>query len=256
MNWLKFIFLVTALVLISSNPGESQIYKWKDEKGKLHFTDDASKVPENNRPQTRATSPQPETRQPIESTQEERYYYGDPTSSHSFDNNMERGMEEGFQEMGKSMAEGLEKGMQKMGEEMGKAFEGMGELMIVAEQNKPDLDKKDFANKEEEAKHEIQQVLLGMFMMCQMQFIMKKSETCSQNALNGKSEDGWKVDENSDMKKKMDDYDFEIDPKKNTRKNLLIKAQHKKSKITWEITHGGRKSLKESSGKTHKANSK
>ncbi|MZH42399.1 MAG: hypothetical protein F3740_11455 [Nitrospinae bacterium] len=75
-------------------------------------------------------------------------------------------------------------------------------------------EKKTFTNIEEEIKHDIQQVLLGMFMVCQFQFIIGKSETCSKDGLKKKSTDGWKVNEDSKMKKKFEDYDLYIDPKK------------------------------------------
>ena len=73
-------------------------------------------------------------------------------------------------------------------------------------------EKKTFTNIEEEIKHDIQQVLLGMFMVCQFQFILGKSETCSEDSLKKKPTDGCKVNEDSEMKKKFKDYNFYIVP--------------------------------------------
>jgi clan AA aspartic protease (TIGR02281 family) len=44
--WIKFFCASGALiVLILASPSHSAIYKWKDEKGKIHFTDNLSKIP-------------------------------------------------------------------------------------------------------------------------------------------------------------------------------------------------------------------
>ena len=44
-----FIPLIVILILFTS-PGYGEMYKWVDEKGTLHFTDDLSKIPEKYRP--------------------------------------------------------------------------------------------------------------------------------------------------------------------------------------------------------------
>ena len=246
MNRIASVFLLILIALVSANQSAAEVYKYKDEKGVWHFTDDPRKA--------RKLSPPPPP-PPIRHKSSRRPAMPDSSvhgeSQSRFLKDLEKSFKkEGeFQELGDAMAKGLEKGMEKLGEELGKAFEGFGELMILAEENKPDTEKKTFANKEEEIKHDIQQVLLGMFMVCQFQFIIGKSETCSKDGLKKKSADGWKVNEDSEMKKKFEDYDFYIDPKKNTRNNLLITAKHKNSGTTWEITHKGKKSLKESKNK-------
>jgi len=44
--WIKFSCALGVLVfLILASPSHSAIYKWKDEKGKTHFTDNLSKIP-------------------------------------------------------------------------------------------------------------------------------------------------------------------------------------------------------------------
>ncbi len=246
MNRVASVFLVILLALVFANQSAAEVYKYKDENGVWHFTDDPRKVPKAFTPPPPPPIRQKSSRQPVIS---------DPSSQSNsqskFLNNLKKSFEkeDGFQELGDAMTKGLEKGMEKLGEELGKAFEGLGELMIIAQENEPDTEKRTFANKEEEIKHNIQQVLLGMFMVCQFQFIVGKSETCSKDGLKQKSSDGWKVNEDSEMKKKFEDYDFYIDPKKNTRNNLLITAKHKSTGTTWEITHKGKKSLKESKNK-------
>ena len=53
-----------------------------------------------------------------------------------------------------------------------------------------------------------------MFMVCQFQVIIGKSEAYSKDGLKKKSTDVWKVNEDSEMKNKFEDYNFYIDPKK------------------------------------------
>ena len=44
--WIKFFCALSVLVfLILASPSHSAIYKWKDSKGKTHFTDNLSKIP-------------------------------------------------------------------------------------------------------------------------------------------------------------------------------------------------------------------
>ncbi|KMP11449.1 hypothetical protein UR09_03330 [Candidatus Nitromaritima sp. SCGC AAA799-A02] len=249
MNRIMSIFFAIVLILVSVDSIDAKTYKWKDEDGKWHFTDDASKVPQNNRSPFRRTPPREDISKPTQSdhTNKSGVDGKRPRPSHSSGKDLEKGMEEDLQKMGEALAEGLGKGMEKLGEELGKAFEGIGELVVIAEQNKPDTEKKVFENKEDEIRHDVQQVLLGMFLICQFQFILAKSETCSRDGLEGKLADGWKVNQNLEMKKKLEDYIIKIDPNKNTRRDLLIKAHHKNFGGAWEITHEGKKSLKETS---------
>lgn len=248
MNRIVSVFLVTLLVCVYADQSEAEIYKWKDENGIWHFTDDVRRAPKRPGNLTPPPIPKSSTRQPSEpQTSPGKSENGARDLRKSFES------EDGFQELGDAMAKGLEKGMEKLGEELGKAFEGLGELMIIAKENEPDTEKKTFKNKEDEIKHETQQVLLGMFMVCQFQFIVGKSETCSKDGLKKSSADGWKVDKDSEMQKKFEDYDIHIDPNKNTRQNLLIKAHQKNFSTGWEITHEGKKSLKESQN-THVEN--
>ncbi len=244
-------FLIICFFWISVSQSEAKVYKWKDENGTSHFTDDVTKVPKEFRTPSRQVVPDKTVRQP-DKLNSRIHLDRDKKSPRTFQHLDE---DESFQQMGDALADGLEKGMEKLGEELGKAFGGIGELMIIAQENQPDPEKKTFKNQADEIKHDTQQILLGMFLMCQFQFIIGKSETCSKEALNEKLAEGWKVDEDSEMKEKFESYDIDIDPKKNTRQNLLIKAQHKRSGNTWEITHEGKKSLKESSTQLRNADS-
>jgi hypothetical protein len=48
---MKILSLIILLILIST-PGYTQVYKWVDEKGVVHFTDDMTKIPDKYRPKT------------------------------------------------------------------------------------------------------------------------------------------------------------------------------------------------------------
>lgn len=247
--------LILAMILVSSNPVHAEIYKWKDDNGKWHFTDDARKVPRKVPRKDPPPIQTPREQQPGKTNPEKQYPQSMNRAPKSSPNrgpktqNMQNGMEKGFQELGEGIKQGLQKGMEKLGEEMGKAFSGLGELMIIAEENKPDTEKRVFDNEEKEAEYEVQQTLLGMFLFCQMQFIMKKSETCSKDMPKGKSKGEWKVKEDSEMKKRFESHIIEIDPKKNTRQNLLIKARQNNSENIWIITQEGKKSIQKLSSK-------
>ncbi|MBC8282986.1 MAG: DUF4124 domain-containing protein [Nitrospinae bacterium] len=240
----KLIIFGIALVLVSAHLSDATVYKWRDENGKLHFTDDPSKLPENERPLAKE-SPKKVPEEPASKQPEEKFYYGNPKnqSDPTVSNGAAGGIENGFQKMGDALGKGLQKGMQKMGEEMGKSLEGLGPLIIIAEENKPDPEKNDFSSEEEKSEYQAQQALLGMFMICQMQYIMQKSETCAKDGLKGNSKDGWKVKKDSKMDKIIKNHVIEIDPKRNTRENLLIKAHQNNSKKVWQITHEGKKSI-------------
>jgi chromosome segregation ATPase len=47
---MKQILFILLLVLLISQTALAQVYKWIDEKGVTHFTDDITQVPEQNRP--------------------------------------------------------------------------------------------------------------------------------------------------------------------------------------------------------------
>jgi hypothetical protein len=47
------LFLLVGLLLISSVVSAQEIYRWTDEKGVAHFTDDPSLIPEKYRDQTK-----------------------------------------------------------------------------------------------------------------------------------------------------------------------------------------------------------
>ncbi|OGP76597.1 MAG: hypothetical protein A2V86_02070 [Deltaproteobacteria bacterium RBG_16_49_23] len=46
------IFLLIILSIFISTPGFAQVYKWVDDKGVVHFTDDVTKIPEKHMPKT------------------------------------------------------------------------------------------------------------------------------------------------------------------------------------------------------------
>ena len=43
--WRVFVFLIMPLLIVPFSQVDAKTYKWKDENGKLHFTDDPTKVP-------------------------------------------------------------------------------------------------------------------------------------------------------------------------------------------------------------------
>ncbi|MEE8128632.1 MAG: DUF4124 domain-containing protein [Nitrospinaceae bacterium] len=43
------IFVITVICLVLAAPASAGLYKWKDENGKTHFTDDPSRIPLDNR---------------------------------------------------------------------------------------------------------------------------------------------------------------------------------------------------------------
>jgi len=49
---MKIISLLLGLSFFLSTPAFSQVYKWIDEKGSVHFTDDVTKIPEQYRSRT------------------------------------------------------------------------------------------------------------------------------------------------------------------------------------------------------------
>ena len=193
----------------------------------MHFTDDITKVPLKYKPHPTNKKPRPKKKNSIEGLQ-----------TH---------MDENFKKMGDALGPGMKQGMEQLAEGMAKAFQGMGEglgkFMKIAEANKPDMEKTSFSDKEEEITYKVQQLLLGMFLMCQFQFIMEISKNCS--------EDGMEIDE--DKRKKFKDYVSEISPDKNYRTDLLIRGYPKHSGKVWQITHEGKRSIKQSPNQNIKA---
>lgn len=149
-------------------------------------------------------------------------------------------MDEGFEKMGEAMGEAMGEGMKEMGKAMEEGMkglgEGLGEIMELAAKHKPDPEKKSYASKEEDIGAKVKTVLLGAFLGCHAEFIMSKLETCDKDKL--KITDEGKV--------KFADYEFQVDPTRNTRQDLLIRGYHKTIGEVWEIDQTGKPSLKKS----------
>jgi len=47
---MRYAFLFVILLVVAGSPAYAEMYKWVDEKGTVHFTDDFSKIPEKYRP--------------------------------------------------------------------------------------------------------------------------------------------------------------------------------------------------------------
>ena len=58
LTGLRWIFILFLLFLWAS-PAWAVLYKWKDENGSTHFTDDITKVPPNTNPTTPTRNPEP-----------------------------------------------------------------------------------------------------------------------------------------------------------------------------------------------------
>ncbi len=64
----RFAFLISVLIFHFSGTAYSEIYKWVDDKGEVHFTDDASNIPEQYLNQVeRKTTPRVLREQPPQS---------------------------------------------------------------------------------------------------------------------------------------------------------------------------------------------
>ena len=216
---LRWIF-IPFLLFLWAGPAWAVLYKWKDENGRKHFTDDITKVPLEHRPHH--TNKKQKIKKPETSLGKNLKKGG---------TSLEQGMEQGMEQMAEELIRGLKQGMEQMAEGMG---EGFGQWVGVIEANAPDIGETSFNSKEEEIEHKLQQFLIGTFLMCQFQFIMEKSATCSDK--------GMEIDEKKwgDFK----DYVSEISPRQNTRTNLLIRAYHKNSGEVWQITEDGKSSVK------------
>lgn len=63
MMRVKGLFLFLTLLVFSVPPCYSEIYRWVDEKGTVHFADDLSKIPERYRPDAEMRKPPKETKE-------------------------------------------------------------------------------------------------------------------------------------------------------------------------------------------------
>ncbi len=50
MKFIVFVIFILALLILSGAPSSAEVYKWVDEKGRFHFTDDATQIPVQFRP--------------------------------------------------------------------------------------------------------------------------------------------------------------------------------------------------------------
>jgi len=68
----KGLFLFLTVLIFLAVPCYGQMYKWVDEKGTVHFTDDLSKIPERYRPEAETRKPPKETKKPSPPMVEEK----------------------------------------------------------------------------------------------------------------------------------------------------------------------------------------
>jgi len=50
MKFIVFVILILTLLALSGVPSSAEVYKWVDDKGRFHFTDDPTQIPEQFRP--------------------------------------------------------------------------------------------------------------------------------------------------------------------------------------------------------------
>ena len=252
---MRILILAAVMLSLTFAPAslvDAKVYKWKDENGKWHYSDNPSKIPPSQAPKINKPPASKSLSPNSLSPKSPSTSHKSSDSSRSMEGEMAKGMEEGFEKMGEALGKGLAEGMQKMGEEMGKAFGGMGEMIALAAANQPDEKKTAFANKEEEVLYEVKEVLLGMFMFCQFQYVVAKSETCTKEGPKEKDMKGWKMKDDPEREKKLAKYFIDIVPEKSSRENLLIIARHKQYGDAWEITHKGKPSLAKSARQIQK----
>ena len=225
MKSLKKASFVLFFIFLGSNPAFGTIHKWVDKDGKMHFTNDINRIPEEYRNQPKNVKPNNKNR--IQSR----------TLKNSSPLPANKELEQELQKLSNEMGKGMEKGIKTMAKELSKAFKGMGEgfakLMAIAESNKPDMGKTSFESRDEKLEYQMRQFLVGMFLMCQFQFIIEKSKTCTDKSKNMTPE----------KKKEFKDFRAELIALRNTPTNLKIHAYHKNIKYTWEITHEGKSSI-------------
>ncbi|MBT3183855.1 MAG: DUF4124 domain-containing protein [Nitrospina sp.] len=125
---LRWIF-IPFLFFLWASPAWGAVYKWKDENGRLHFTDDITNVPKKFRPHytNKKSKPRKKTEKPKTSL-------GEILKKNSAARD-QQGTKPGYGKalpgMGQmeqeEFARELERSMEELAEELGRAFEGMGQ---------------------------------------------------------------------------------------------------------------------------------
>ena len=125
---LRWIF-IPFLFFLWASPAWGAVYKWKDENGRLHFTDDITNVPKKFRPHytNKKSKPRKKTEKPKTSLGKNLKKSSSARS--------QQGIKPGYGEVNPGMgqmeqeelARELERSMEELAEELGKAFEGMGQ---------------------------------------------------------------------------------------------------------------------------------
>ena len=78
---MRHAFLLIILLVIVGSPAYAEVYKWVDEKGTVHFTDDLSKIPEKYRPDAQSQK----TPQEFSPPKKEVETASDPTPQNPFE---------------------------------------------------------------------------------------------------------------------------------------------------------------------------
>ena len=231
---LIFTFLIFHLAFIPVN-AHAMAFKWIGEQDKAHFSDNPpSNMFQNNNPpqpplngtqKTTEANPEPQTSSDelLKSFSEK---HGDP---------LEKNIEEIINNLSKVFAKVIKDILKIVGKKLENVGAGFGDWLEVAIKNLPDIQLEEYRNKDEEFQQGVKNLLLGAYLICQFQFMVEGSTTCSKKKLNISEE----------MSKEYKNYVVFIDPEKNSPKDLLISAYHKQIGDVWEITHLGKQSLRE-----------
>lgn len=143
-------------------------------------------------------------------------------------------LEDALNHMGKAFAKGIKDMLIIASRKLGNVGAGFGEWLKVAMKNLPDIQLKEYRNKNEEYQQGVKNLLVGVYLMCQFQFMVEGSATCSNNDLNTYET----------LLKEYKDYVVFIDPSKNSKDDLLISGYHTQVGDIWEINHEGKQSLR------------
>lgn len=57
MRILAILVVILVVGFLSTQPVRAEIYKWTDDKGGIHFTEDSSTIPEKYRENTKTSPP-------------------------------------------------------------------------------------------------------------------------------------------------------------------------------------------------------
>ena len=118
LGWVFILFLL----FLWASPAWGTVYKWKDENGSTHFTDNITKVPPEFRPHHTNKKPRPKKKTEKPKTSAKQNFKQRGAAFGQGKENFEE-----MEQMGEELARELERSMEQLGEELGKVFKSAGE---------------------------------------------------------------------------------------------------------------------------------